>query len=56
MFWDEFRNNDPLQSMIKQLGFVCGVQPQAELVRSARAVDLGCSQTDMLTTEAALCI
>lgn len=32
---DEFRNNDPLQPVIKQHGFACSVaSPQAELVGS----------------------
>lgn len=56
--WDEIRNNDPLQPVIKQLGFVCSVQPQAELLWSAVSADWGSSHTDMLTAEPspALCI
>lgn len=56
--WDEIRNNDPLQPVIKQLGFVCSALPRAGLLWSSVSADLGGSHTDMLTTEAfpALCI
>lgn len=37
--WDEIRNNDPLQPVIKRLGFVCSVQPQAQLLWSCVSAD-----------------